>query len=80
MSSKQVIVLIEWRLAEIMARRRITGNAVAEAIGVKPNSVSRMKRKPTMPRLEPEVLDRLCKCLECQPGDLMVHVEEADRE
>ena len=73
--------MIEWRLHQVIADRRMLGKDVAAAIGIQANSLSRMRKRRRPGRTEEAMLDALCKCLKCQPGDLMVYVEEsADRE
>lgn len=57
------------KVAELMGKHKLTKKAVAEATGIRPNTVSALwygKAK----RIEIEQLDKLCKVLECQPGDL----------
>jgi Cro/C1-type HTH DNA-binding domain len=46
--------MIRWRLNEVMAEKRVKGIELAEALGIDPNSVSRMRKRTTMPRLTPE--------------------------
>lgn len=55
--------MINWRLAEIMARHDIKGTDLAERLGVTPKAVSNIRRAKTMPRLDGEALDRLCIAL-----------------
>ena len=65
--------VIRWRLHEALAERRIKGVDLAEALGVDPNSISRLRQRKTMPRLSPETLGGICEFLNCQPGDLLVY-------
>jgi len=64
---------LQVHLAEVMARRRVSNAALAEAIGISPNQLSRLKNGDvTFVRLE--TLKALCRELQCQPGDLLTYV------
>jgi putative transcriptional regulator len=41
-----------------------------------PKSVSRLKVRRRLTRIDESTLNSLCKALNCQPGDLMVYEEE----
>lgn len=66
--------MIRWRLREFMARYKITNRQLASALGRHETSVSRLKSQDTMPRLDGELLDSLCKglaqCLRENHSDL----------
>jgi len=66
-----VTPMIKWRLRQVMADRNMTNRALAEALGVHETSISNMKRRDTMPRVDGDMLDGLCKALGCGPGDLI---------
>jgi putative transcriptional regulator len=68
--------MIRWRLNEVMAEKRVKGIELAEALGIDPNSVSRMRKRTTMPRLTPEILNGICRFLGCQPGDLLIYADD----
>lgn len=61
---------IEIHLAELMARHRITNEALAEAIGISPNQLSRLKNGDVA-FIRLTTMDAICRELECQPGDLL---------
>lgn len=64
---------IKWRLPVLMADREMDYRQLAEATGMHPNTVSKLKNN--LPdRLELATLMKLCKALECQPGDLLVYI------
>jgi putative transcriptional regulator len=69
--------MILWRLKEVAAARRMSGAELAEKVGVSANSIYRLWRPTTMPRLEHDMLDKLCNALKCQPGDLLTQVEDS---
>lgn len=66
---------IEINLARLMADRRVTNEALAEAIGVSPNQLSRVKNQ-AVEYLRLDTMVKLCRELKCQPGDLLTYVEE----
>ncbi|WP_218082289.1 helix-turn-helix domain-containing protein [Anthocerotibacter panamensis] len=69
--------LIKWRLAEVMARQRMGGRELAKALGLHETSVSRLRNAETMPRIDGEQLNALCRALQCKPGDLIQYVPDA---
>lgn len=66
-------VLIRWRLAVVMAERDISNKELASLIEMHPRSVSRLKTRRRLTRIDEDTLNALCKALNCQPGDLMVY-------
>ena len=65
--------MINIRIAEIMGKRKLTRKAVADATGIRPNTVGQLW-KGEAKRIEIEQLDSLCKTLGCQPGDLLEYI------
>ncbi|MBD0337233.1 MAG: helix-turn-helix transcriptional regulator [Cyanobacteria bacterium Co-bin13] len=61
-----------------MAERGMSNKELAVITGMTPNSVSRLKTRRYLTRVDQETLDALCKALKCQPGDLMVYEETSD--
>ncbi|GGA46314.1 helix-turn-helix transcriptional regulator [Okeania sp. KiyG1] len=49
-------MVINWRLAELMARYRISGEELAKYLDISSNAVSNLKRADTMPRIDGEKL------------------------
>ena len=68
--------MIRWRLAVVMAERNISNKELALLIDMNPKSVSRLKVRRRLTRIDESTLNSLCKALNCQPGDLMVYEEE----
>ena len=52
------VSIIRWKLREVMARRRISNKALAEAMGLHYTSVGRSKSQDIMPELGGETLAR----------------------
>ncbi|MDF5719641.1 MAG: helix-turn-helix transcriptional regulator [Rhizonema sp. PD37] len=57
---------VRWKLRQMMADRRITSKALAKAVGVHKNTVSRWKDCDEMPKIDAEELKSICRVLECQ--------------
>jgi putative transcriptional regulator len=56
-------VPIRWKLAEVMARYRISGKALAEELNVRDATVSNLKNCDTIPRIDGERINQLCQAL-----------------
>ncbi|MEG4442858.1 helix-turn-helix transcriptional regulator [Microcoleus sp. AT9_B5] len=67
--------MIHWKLAVVMADRNISNKELAARVGMHPTSVSKIKTRRRLTRIDETTLDALCKALNCQPGDLMVYEE-----
>ncbi|MBE9164276.1 helix-turn-helix transcriptional regulator [Tychonema sp. LEGE 06208] len=68
--------MIRWKLAVVMADRNISNKELAARIGMHPTSVSKIKTRRRLTRIDEATLSALCKALNCQPGDLMVYEED----
>jgi putative transcriptional regulator len=72
---------IKWRLAVLMADREMDYKELALQTGMHHVTVSKHKNMRIMPeRLERETLEKYCKALKCQPGDLLVYLSEPSTE
>lgn len=72
---------IKWRLAAVMADREMDYKQLAEASGLHPVTVNKLKNTYVMPpRLDRTTLEKLCSVLHCQPGELLRYVPETDQE
>jgi putative transcriptional regulator len=72
--------VIRWKLAVVMADRNISNKELAVLVGMHPTSVSKIKTRRRLTRIDEATLSALCRALKCQPGDLMVYEEdEPDR-
>lgn len=68
--------MIRWRLNEMMASQRKLNKDLAAALGMTESSISRLRTRDDMPRLNPDTLNGICTFLRCQPGDLLVWVPD----
>ncbi|MFQ6548205.1 helix-turn-helix domain-containing protein [Aestuariibius sp. 2305UL40-4] len=62
----QIIV----RLDVMLARRKMTSRALAEAIGISEQNLSLLK-SGKVKGIRFETLAKICAVLDCQPGDLL---------
>ena len=63
----------------VMAERNISNKELARLIGMHPTSVSRLRVRRYLNRIDGDTLNALCKALKCEPGELMAYEEdEAD--
>ena len=61
---------IEIRLREMRKSKGWTQAQLAKKVGMAQGEISRIESSATMMSLN--VLDRLCRALKCEPGDLLV--------
>ena len=54
----------------MLARRKMSSGELAEEMGITPANLSILKNGKAK-ALRITTLDALCRCLECQPGDLL---------
>ncbi len=74
MISMLEMLMLRWRLREVMARRKMTNRELAQILGVHETSISRLKSSDTMPRIDGNTLERLCEALMCTPEDLLEYL------
>ncbi len=67
--------MIKCHLSRIMGEKRIKVADVARDTGINRGTITRLYHE-TAVRVDMEVMDRLCKYLDCAPGDLFERIEE----
>lgn len=72
-----VQLMIKWKLREVMARKKITNRALAEAMGMHEGSISRIKALDEMPRLDGKTLSRFCEELNCSLNELIEYAPDS---
>lgn len=68
---------IKWRLTAVMADREVSIDELIERTGFHRGTISKLRNHPP-DRFERETLEKLCKALSCQPGDLMVYIPDEE--
>jgi putative transcriptional regulator len=72
-------MVIKWRLAAVMADREMDYRQVAQAAGLHPVTVNKLKNSYEMPpRLDRSTLEKLCQVLNCQPSDLLRYIPDPE--
>ena len=64
--------MIRVRLDIVMAERRITGKALAAAVGITEQNLS-LLRNGKVKGVRFATLAAICRELDCQPGDLLIY-------
>jgi len=70
-----MVVNIVVKLDEMMAKRKIRLNELAERVGITEANLSILKTGKAR-AIRFSTLEALCRELECQPGDLIEYQEE----
>jgi putative transcriptional regulator len=61
----------------MLARRKMRLNTLAEFVGITPQNLSVLKTGRAK-AIRFSTLEKLCECLDCQPGDLLEFQTSAD--
>jgi len=72
--------MIEVRLKQVLEARGRTRYWLAKESGIDYNTLARIERAEASNRIELRVLDEICHALECQPGDILVRVDDGNAE
>ena len=76
MDDKMGIVI---RLDRVMADRKVSLNELAQNVGITNANMSNLKTGKAK-AIRFSTLERICKILKCQPGDILEYVDdEADK-
>lgn len=73
--------MIRFRLAELTAdkafqeRRVISMSEIAQATGIHRATLSKIANQPGV-NVGTDLIDKLCRYFGCQPGDLLMYVDE----
>lgn len=62
--------MIRMRLDVVMAERKVTGRELAQAAGITEQNLS-LLRNGKVKGVRFGTLEKICRYLDCQPGDLM---------
>ncbi|MBS4461674.1 MULTISPECIES: helix-turn-helix transcriptional regulator [unclassified Facklamia] len=69
--------MIQINLDVVMAKRKISSNALAEQIGITSANLSILKNNKAK-AIRFSTLNALCKALDCQPGDLIEYIDNGE--
>jgi len=68
--------MIQVRLRELLEARGKSRYWLAQETGIQFNTLTRIERAESSNRIELRVLDEICRALECQPGDLLIRIDD----
>ena len=68
--------MIRVRLDVLMADRKVTGRELAAAVGITEQNLS-LLRNSKVKGVRFGTLSKICKFLDCQPGDLLTYEPES---
>lgn len=68
--------MIEVRLKTLLEARGRTRYWLAKETGIQFNTLTRIERADLTNRIELSTLDKICRALGCQPGDLLVWIDD----
>ena len=69
--------MIEINLDVMMAKRKISLKELSERVGITEANLSILKNNKAK-AIRFSTLEALCEALECQPGDLIEHIPDAE--
>lgn len=68
---------LKFRLKVLLAVKEMTQKQLAEVTGIRPPTISAICTN-SVKQLPVGVIEKICKALECQPGDIMEYAPDAD--
>lgn len=68
------------RLKQLLEERGRTRYWLAKESGVNYDTLARIEQAELSNRIELRVLDEICRALDCQPGDILVRVDDSKDE
>ena len=71
--------MIEVRLKELLEERGRSRYWLAKESGIHYDTLSRIEQAESSNRIELRVLDEICRALQCQPGDVLVRIDDSKR-
>ena len=66
---------IRVNLSVVMAQRRMSLNELSEKVGITLSNLSILKNEKAK-GVRFDTLNKICKALDCQPGDILEYVED----
>lgn len=68
--------MIEVRLKQLLAERERSRYWLSQESGIDYDTLTRVERAESSNRIELRVIDEICRALECQPGDLLIRIDD----
>ena len=71
--------MIDVRLKQLLEERGRSRYWLAQETGIEYKTLARIETAEHFNRIELRVLDGICSALKCQPGDILVWVDDSKR-
>lgn len=72
-----MISLIRIKLSELLGKKKMTRKALAELVGVRPNTIGDLYHEKVK-RVDLDLLNNICKVLDCELNDLLEYQPDKD--
>jgi putative transcriptional regulator len=69
--------LIRIKLSELLGKKKMTRKALAELVGVRPNTIGDLYHEKVK-RVDLDLLNNICKVLDCELNDLLEYQPDKD--
>lgn len=66
-----------YKLFDVLNRRGMKKTDLIESAGITSNTLARLSKNESV---NIEIIGRICKALDCQPGDILEYQDEKDGE
>ena len=71
--------MIRIKLSELLGKNKMTRKALAELVGVRPNTIGDLYNE-SVKRIDIEVINDICNVLDCDLSDLLEYVKDDNNE
>ena len=68
-------MVVKYRLDELLKSRGMSARQLSLATGIATSTLSAIRRNEAE-RLDRTTIERICKALQCTPGDLIVYIPD----
>ncbi len=69
--------MIRIKLSELLGKKKMTRKALAELVGVRPNTIGDLYHEKVK-RVDLDLLNNICKVLDCELNDLLEYQPDKD--
>lgn len=75
MKERCIVVPLKFNLKKLLAIKEMTQKELSEITGIRPPTISAICNN-TIKELPVGVIEKICKALNCQPGDIMDYIPD----
>lgn len=69
---------VKWKLRQIMSDRKMTNRELSDLIGKHENTISALRQYDEMPKVDGQLLAKLCTSLRCDLWELIEWIPDND--